>query len=205
MGAAHLPPRRHRTDCRFTSERYRRCSCPIYVEGTLGTESIRKALNQTSWEAASELVAAWTASGEVGKVKIEVPPITEAVQKFLDDAEARHLGWQTIKKYRYLLEKRLLPWPKPIYKSQPSRSEPGMHSASSSEHEPPPKRNTFRAPADDLDAAPVPTHAFVLGDDGSIGTPSTASSGSNPLAPQLTPDTPQLIHSSDTPFLRPRR
>ena len=102
--------RRHRTDCRFTSERYRRCTCPIYVEGTLGTESIRKALNQTSWEAASELVAAWTASGEVGKVKIEIPPLTEAVKKFLDDADARHLGWQTIKKYRHLLEKRLLPW-----------------------------------------------------------------------------------------------
>ena len=104
--------RRHRTDCRFTSERYRRCRCPIYVEGTLGTESIRKALNQTSWEAASELLAAWTASGEVGKVKvkIEIPLITEAEKKFLDDADARHLGWQTIKKYRYLLEKRLLPW-----------------------------------------------------------------------------------------------
>jgi integrase/recombinase XerD len=32
------------------------------------------------------------------------------VQKFLDDAQARHLGWQTVKKYRHLLEKRLLSW-----------------------------------------------------------------------------------------------
>jgi site-specific recombinase XerD len=43
-------------------------------------------------------------------VKIEVPSIADAVAKFLDDAKARHLGWQTIKKYRHLLEKRLLPW-----------------------------------------------------------------------------------------------
>lgn len=102
--------RRHLETCRFTSERYRRCQCPIYVEGTLGSDSIRKSLNQTSWEAASETVAAWTAAGEIGKVRIEVPSIAEAIAKFLDDAKARHLGWQTIKKYRHLLEKRFLPW-----------------------------------------------------------------------------------------------
>jgi hypothetical protein len=38
--------RRHRTHCPHTSERYRRCSCPIYVEGSLGAETIRKALDQ---------------------------------------------------------------------------------------------------------------------------------------------------------------
>jgi site-specific recombinase XerD len=100
--------RRHLATCRFTSERYRRCQCPIYVEGTLGPHSVRKSLNQTSWEAASETVAAWTAAGEIGKVKVEIPPIAVAISKFLEDAKARHLGWQTIKKYRHLLEKRLL-------------------------------------------------------------------------------------------------
>jgi integrase/recombinase XerD len=102
--------RRHSSDCRFSSERYRRCQCPIYVEGTLGGDSIRKSLNQTSWEAASELVAAWTAAGEIGKVKIEIPEISDAVSRFLNDAQARHLGWQTIRKYRHFLVKRLLPW-----------------------------------------------------------------------------------------------
>ena len=102
--------RRHLGTCRFKSERYRRCQCPIYVEGTLGPHSVRKSLNQTSWEAASELVAAWTAAGEIGKIRAEVPSVAEAVQKFLDDAEARHLGWQTLRKYRHLLEKRLLAW-----------------------------------------------------------------------------------------------
>jgi integrase/recombinase XerD len=52
------------------TERYRRCSCPIYVEGSLGAETIRKALDQTSWEAASDLIAAWTASGRIGLVRV---------------------------------------------------------------------------------------------------------------------------------------
>ena len=92
--------------------------------------------------------------------------------------------------------------PKPLYQSKPSRPESGIHSALPSEHEAPPKRIPFRAPADDLDTMAVPTHAFVLRDDGTIGTPSTVSAGSSPPDPRLTPDIPQLIHSSDTPFLR---
>ena len=92
--------------------------------------------------------------------------------------------------------------PTPLYKSQISRPKRGLHSASSSDHEPPPERETFRGPGDDLDATPVPTHAFVLHDDGSIGAPNADSDRSNPPASRLTPDTPQLIHSSDTPFLR---
>lgn len=102
--------RRHRTHCPQTSERYRRCSCPIYVEGTLGGESIRKALDQTSWEAASELIAGWTASGKIGVVHAETPSISEGVAKFFEDAAARQLQPATITKQKNLLEKRLLPW-----------------------------------------------------------------------------------------------
>ena len=70
--------RRHRKDCQHASERYRRCSCPIYVEGSLGAEYVRKALDQTSWEAASDLVARWTASGQIGVVRLEVPTVAES-------------------------------------------------------------------------------------------------------------------------------
>ena len=48
--------RRHLKDCPHTSTRYRRCKCPIHVYGTLAGERIRKALDQTSWDAASELI-----------------------------------------------------------------------------------------------------------------------------------------------------
>lgn len=102
--------RRHLTTCPHSSTRYRRCKCPIHVYGTLGGEKIRKALDQTSWDAAVELVNSWTASGEIGVVKVEAPTVREAVGRFLDDCEARKLGWEAMRKYRHLLEGRFLPW-----------------------------------------------------------------------------------------------
>ena len=102
--------RRHLKDCPHSSTRYRRCKCPIHVYGTLGGEKIRKALDQTSWDAAVEQINAWTASGEIGVVKIEAPTIREAVTKFFEDCEARKLGWEAMRKYRHLLEDRFLPW-----------------------------------------------------------------------------------------------
>jgi hypothetical protein len=89
--------RRHLKDCPHTSTRYRRCRCPIHVYGTLGGEIIRRALDQTSWEAATDLINGWTASGEIGVVKAEVPTVREAIAKFLIDCEARHLGWEAMR------------------------------------------------------------------------------------------------------------
>ena len=102
--------RRHLKDCPHTSTRYRRCRCPIHVYGTLAGEKIRKALDQTSWDAATDLVNGWTAAGEIGLVKIEPPTVREAVGKYLADCEARHLGWEAMRKYRHLLEDRFIPW-----------------------------------------------------------------------------------------------
>ena len=96
--------RRHLKDCPHTSTTYRRCRCPIHVYGSLAGEKIRKALDQTSWEAASELITAWTAAGEIGVVKVQAPTVTEAVEKYLADCEARQLGWEAMRKYRHLLE-----------------------------------------------------------------------------------------------------
>jgi integrase len=102
--------RRHLKDCPHTSTRYRRCRCPIHVYGTLAGEKIRKALDQTSWDAASDLITAWTAAGEIGVVKAEAPTVPEAVGKYIADCEARKLGWEAMRKYRHLLEDRFLPW-----------------------------------------------------------------------------------------------
>jgi integrase len=102
--------RRHLKHCPHTSTKYRRCRCPIHVYGTLAGEKIRRALDQTSWEAASDLITAWTAAGEIGVVKVEAPTIREAVAKYLADCEARALGWETMRKYRHLLEDRFIPW-----------------------------------------------------------------------------------------------
>ena len=50
----------------------------------------------------------WEASGEVGVVKPEVPSVAEAVTKFLEDAKARHLAAETVRKYKNLLERRFV-------------------------------------------------------------------------------------------------
>lgn len=102
--------RRHLKTCPHSSTRYRRCKCPIHVYGTLAGEKIRKALDQTSWDAATELINGWTAAGEIGVLKIEAPTIRGAVAKFLEDCEARKLGWESMRKYRDLLDDRFLPW-----------------------------------------------------------------------------------------------
>ncbi len=102
--------RRHLATCPHRLCRFRRCRCPIWVEGTLRGKKIRKSLDLTAWEAASDLVREWEAAGETGVVKPDVPTLTEAVAKFLADARARHLGRATLRKYEHLLERRLIPW-----------------------------------------------------------------------------------------------
>lgn len=102
--------RRHRGTCPQRSERYRRCACPIYVEGSLRGESIRKSLDLTSWAAATELIAKWTESGQVGLVRVEALPIADAVDRFIADAKARDVNWETLRKHENLLRRRLLGW-----------------------------------------------------------------------------------------------
>jgi integrase len=56
------------------------------------------------------LVRGWEASGEIGVVKPETPTVAEAIVKFLDDAKARKLTPETIRKYENLLQRRFLDW-----------------------------------------------------------------------------------------------
>jgi integrase/recombinase XerD len=102
--------RRHLKECPHDDRRYRRCKCPIWVQGSLAGEKIRKSLDLTSWEAATDLINDWASSGGIGVVKVEIPTISEAVSRFMEDAKARHLREATIKKLRSVLEKQLLPW-----------------------------------------------------------------------------------------------
>jgi integrase/recombinase XerD len=103
--------RRHQSPCRFTTRRHRNCTCPIWVQGSLRGDYVRRSLDLRSWSAATDLVRDWEASGEIGVVKrAEVPTIAEAVAKFLADARAQHLSGETIRKYETLLNKRFLPW-----------------------------------------------------------------------------------------------
>jgi site-specific recombinase XerD len=104
--------RRHYSPCKFAARkeprRYRTCHCPIWVQGSLGREYVKQALDQRSWQAAADLVRGWEAAGRVGGQRVQVPTIAEAVEKFLADAEARNLRPASLKKYRRLLEGQFL-------------------------------------------------------------------------------------------------
>jgi integrase/recombinase XerD len=97
--------RRHREDCAHKSEgrKYRRCRCPIWVDGFIGQQEIRKATGLRDWEKAQEKVRDWEAEGQL-RVETETLPITisAAKEEFLQDAEARNLKEKTIYKYRLL-------------------------------------------------------------------------------------------------------
>lgn len=70
--------RRHTPECRFhgktrDSRGTKGCKnrCPIWGQGVLGGDSIRRSLSKApygirSWEAASDLVRGWEASGNIG-------------------------------------------------------------------------------------------------------------------------------------------
>ena len=105
--------RRHLSSCPHTSRSYRRCKCPIHVEGSLGGEKVRRGLDLTSWEAASARIAAWNATGRIertGSENAEPKRIDEAIEKYLADARARNLRESTIHLMEALLRRSLLAW-----------------------------------------------------------------------------------------------
>jgi integrase/recombinase XerD len=88
---------------------YRRCQCPIHVEGQCGQEFIRQGLRTSNWQQAQQRVAeaeargSWAiAAGEPGGSE----PVTlgDATNKFLKEAEhGRRLNEVTLKKYHLML------------------------------------------------------------------------------------------------------
>lgn len=90
--------RRHRAGCKHTSRRYKSCSCPIWAQGVLRGEPVRKSLDLTNWEAASRLIIEWEIKGSSDKAIL----VKDATQRFLDDCEARKLKPLTIKKYKVI-------------------------------------------------------------------------------------------------------
>lgn len=88
--------RRHVKTCKNTSRTAKNCRCPIWTQGTLGGEKVRRSLDQTSWDRATREIAEWIEAGEIGGSKQAVPSIQEAIELFLSDARARNLAPATI-------------------------------------------------------------------------------------------------------------
>lgn len=103
--------RRHLKSCphRLDGRKYRRCHCPIHVEGLLGDEPVRSALNTLlgasgqvrDWERAQTLIRDWEAAGERRAASAPVT-IHDAWEQYLADASARRLSESTLREYRYV-------------------------------------------------------------------------------------------------------
>ena len=67
-------------------------------------------LHARDWAAAAKIIHNWEATGKIGEEPPDIPNIKRAVEKYLADAEARHLAPETVRKRRELLEGKLLPF-----------------------------------------------------------------------------------------------
>jgi len=94
--------RRHRRACRHRGEgrNYRRCHCPIWVDGMLAGREIRKSLDVRDWQKAQDTVRQWEAEGRIEENKRLA--LAEAWDRFLRDAGARGLRAWTVAKYKAL-------------------------------------------------------------------------------------------------------
>jgi integrase/recombinase XerD len=98
--------RRHLKNCEHRDEgrEYRRCKCPIWVEGLLGRSYLRESLRLRDWTKAQDMIREWEADGSRKEAAAPVT-IVHAAAQFLRDARARELKRPTIYKYRVLFRR----------------------------------------------------------------------------------------------------
>jgi integrase/recombinase XerD len=106
--------RRHRKRCPKTADRfYKRCSCPMWVEGTANETYIRRTLKTGSWERAVTLARTIEASDDPAATperKEQPVTIVQAVTEYLADAKARELSDATLYKLDIFFRKQFLVW-----------------------------------------------------------------------------------------------
>jgi integrase/recombinase XerD len=97
--------RRHSSKCAHRSEgrKYRRCHCPIWVDGFVGGQEVRESLDLRNWEEAQDKVREWEAQRSKPKEPNEHRLTIEGVcAKYLEDAQSRQLGPAALYKYGHL-------------------------------------------------------------------------------------------------------
>jgi len=87
--------RRHLARCKFTTRKHKNCSCPIWASGIVHGKHVRQSLDLTNWEAAVRLTREWEIHSPEGTVTV-----SEAVDRYIKDAEARNLREGSIRKYK---------------------------------------------------------------------------------------------------------
>ena len=101
--------RRHLKSCEHRAEgrTYRRCHCPIWVDGFLAGQEMRESLGLRDLEKAHKKIQEWEARGKVEPDEPEAEPTTieNACAEFMEDAVARNLKPPTLYKYRLLFRR----------------------------------------------------------------------------------------------------
>jgi integrase/recombinase XerD len=99
--------RRHLKNCDHRAEgrKYRRCRCPIWIDGFIGSEEIRCSLNTRDWEKGHRQQVEWEAAGKspLPAEPEEAMTLARAIEQFLDDARARNLCASSLSHYGRLL------------------------------------------------------------------------------------------------------
>jgi len=97
--------RRHKTNCAHRAEgrAYRRCSCPIWVDGIFDGGEIRQSLRVRTWEDAERELEKLKRRLTEGSAPAAGPvTLKQAWDDFISDAEARSLREASLRKYKYL-------------------------------------------------------------------------------------------------------
>lgn len=90
--------RRHMARCPHTRRTETKCSCPLWVQGTLRGKWMKKSLGVRSWEAGQKIVRDWEA-GSVPSATVK-----EACEAFSNDCKARNLSAASLGKYNLLTQ-----------------------------------------------------------------------------------------------------
>jgi integrase/recombinase XerD len=102
----HLKTCDHRGEGKDKGRDYRRCKCPVWVDGLLGGRDLRQSLKTRDFQKATEIVREWETKGTVEEEKQDAPvTIEHACAEFLRDARARELREPTLYKYRLLFRR----------------------------------------------------------------------------------------------------
>ena len=101
--------RRHLPTCTHASKgrAWRKCQCPIWVQGRLGDDYIREGLDIRSWEAAQQYVRDWEAKGTMREEDVKRVTVAEASEKFIKELRSRNVTQPVIRKSEILLQERL--------------------------------------------------------------------------------------------------
>jgi hypothetical protein len=88
--------RRHRAKCKFET-RNAKCSCPIWIQGEVHGEKVRRSLDLTNMAAAIKMKESWELHGIAKSVLLD-----DAYDRYLENHRVNNSAVDTLQKHRRL-------------------------------------------------------------------------------------------------------